>query len=224
VFTEETDGQNISAMVLPNIFSRPHYHKLYPMLATAIFASAAGILDDQKAPDVVNIDTTSSIAGKSCSVTVDATDSESGIMSYAYYQWNDKTDEFELKSEQASRTYVFEKLIVSKENTFMIVVTDYAGNETVEMVVIAALADPITTLRINASPTVSVKRGEVKDFDVLINNGAIDDYVIWEVSNPLYATVDNEGTVKVLNKTGTVLLIATDPESGFSYSIVLRIT
>jgi hypothetical protein len=84
---------------------------------------------------------------------------------------------------------------------------------------------PITSLRIAALPTVSVKRGETIKFDVIVNEGANSDGIIWSVSNPLYATVDPvDGTVKILSNVGTVALIATDPVSKLSHIIILRIT
>jgi len=128
VFTKETSGQNISAMVLPNIFSRPHYHKLYPMLATAIYASAAGILDDQEAPEIISIATVESVIQRTLSVTVNATDAESGIKSYAFYQWDDDTAAYVLKAEQEANAYVFDGLPLAGESNLMVEVTDYAGN------------------------------------------------------------------------------------------------
>ena len=83
--------------------------------------------------------------------------------------------------------------------------------------------NPVTSLRIDALASVSMKRGTSFNFDVIVNDGALDDDVTWHVSNPLYATVDDSGFVKILNKTGTVILTATAP-SGLSHSIILRIT
>jgi hypothetical protein len=83
---------------------------------------------------------------------------------------------------------------------------------------------PITELRISAVATVSVKRGATVRFALLLNEGADDLDIIWSVSNPLYATVNNDNSITILNKTGTVILTATDPISELSNSIVLRIT
>ena len=66
-------------------------------------------------------------------------------------------------------------------------------------------------------------RGGVYNFGVTLNAGALGDDIVWSVSNPLYATVDSSGTVAILNKTGMAVLSATDPASGLSHSIVLRI-
>jgi hypothetical protein len=90
-----------------------------------------------------------------------------------------------------------------------------------EIVYIAPI--PITSLKINAASTVSVKRGETYDFTVKLNEGAKDSGIVWSVSNSLYAIAE-KGVVTILNKTGTVILTATDPISGLSNSIVLRIT
>jgi len=141
VFTQETDGQNISAMVLPNIFSRPHYHKLYPMLATAIFASASGILDDQNAPEIIDINTVSSVEAGTLSVVVDAEDTESGIKDFTFYHWDESAGAYELKAKQAANSYVFSGLVFTADNRFKVVVSDYAGNESVEILDIEAI-DP----------------------------------------------------------------------------------
>jgi uncharacterized repeat protein (TIGR02543 family) len=82
----------------------------------------------------------------------------------------------------------------------------------------------ITELRINTAPTVSVKRGGTYKFNVVLNEGASAEGIVWSVSNPLYATVDDYGYVTILNKTGMVILTATDPVSELSNSIILRIT
>jgi hypothetical protein len=88
---------------------------------------------------------------------------------------------------------------------------------------------PTTEVRIrDSAPTVSVKRGMTYDFDMDINEGANRNNIVWSLSNPLYATVvknkDNSASVTVLNKTGTVILTATDKIDGMSFSIILRIT
>ena len=89
---------------------------------------------------------------------------------------------------------------------------------------IDALEIAITYLKIDAPATSPVTRGKTYSFEVTLNAGASDDKVIWSVNNPVYATVDNNGNVTILNKTGTVILTATDPVGGLSYSIILRIT
>lgn len=105
-----------------NMFYRPHYQKYYPMLATAIFAGAAGILDDQINPVVDSVDFVGS------SVVVSASDAGSGIDSYALYRWNDVKKEYVLESKRAGGTFS----LASGDNKYMIVVIDYAGNEAVK--------------------------------------------------------------------------------------------
>jgi len=80
---------------------------------------------------------------------------------------------------------------------------------------------PIMSMAIDANPTMSVKRGEVLNLNLILNEGASADEVVWSVSNPIYATVD-AGIVKILNKTGTVTLTAKAP-NGIVYNIILRI-
>ena len=89
----------------------------------------------------------------------------------------------------------------------------------------AEIADyqPVTSLKIDALPTVGVVRGGTYNFKSIINEGAVSEDITWSVNNPAYATVSSDGSVTILNKTGTVVLIATS-HSGMSFSIVLRIT
>jgi hypothetical protein len=82
---------------------------------------------------------------------------------------------------------------------------------------------PVTSLRIDATATVSVQRGGTYSFEALINEGPLDEFIVWSVNNPLYAKVDG-GNVTILNKTGTAILTASDPVSNHSHSIILRIT
>ena len=51
----------------------------------------------------------------------------------------------------------------------------------------------------------------------------IGDGLVWTTSNTAYAVVSADGTVTVSNKTGTVVLMVTDPVSKLSSAIVLRI-
>ena len=83
---------------------------------------------------------------------------------------------------------------------------------------------PIASLRINAVPAVRVKRGETLTFTLNLNDGAVADGIVWTISNVEYATVDNKGTVEIFDKTGAIVLAATDPSSGLCHSIILRIT
>ena len=82
---------------------------------------------------------------------------------------------------------------------------------------------PITSLKIDASPVTTVARNGIYSFDLLLNEGATGDNVVWTVSDPSFAIIDEEANIYILNKTGTVRLIATDPVSGLMHSITLRI-
>jgi uncharacterized protein YjdB len=82
---------------------------------------------------------------------------------------------------------------------------------------------PITSIRINALAIETVSRGQVRQFTVTLNDGASDANIVWTISNQLYATVTDGGVVTIRNLIGTVVLTATDPVSGLSASIGLRI-
>ena len=71
--------------------------------------------------------------------------------------------------------------------------------------------DLTTMLRIGANVTETVVRGGVYSFDLLLNEGATGRNIVWAVSDPSYALIDDDGNIYILNKTGTVRLIATDP-------------
>ena len=81
---------------------------------------------------------------------------------------------------------------------------------------------PITSLTINAPALTSVVRGGKYKFELTLNKGSTPDVVTWSVNNTTFATVTEDGSVTILNKTGTVILTATAP-SGVANSIVLRI-
>ena len=82
----------------------------------------------------------------------------------------------------------------------------------------------VTSLRVNAPASMAVKRGETITPSVVLNEFAFDDGIVWSVNNPLYAKINPDNTVTILNRTGTAVLTATDTLSGLCYSIVLRIT
>jgi hypothetical protein len=82
----------------------------------------------------------------------------------------------------------------------------------------------ITSIKIkDVNVTETVARGGIYKFGVILNEGAYDYHIVWTVSDPSFALIDDEGYVYILNKTGTVRLIATDPISGLNHSITLRI-
>ncbi|MCL1810589.1 MAG: dockerin type I domain-containing protein, partial [Clostridiales bacterium] len=128
-----------------NMFYRPHYHKFYPLLATAIFAGAAGILDDQNAP-VIN-GATWARAPFGIAVTLDAKEPdsgyvESGIEKFTFYKWDVETQKYMLFAEQPGETFEFEP--ENADSVFMAVVADYAGNETTCWLVSSYLNDSLT--------------------------------------------------------------------------------
>ena len=80
-----------------------------------------------------------------------------------------------------------------------------------------------TQLRIDARVVETVARGNVYNFGLILNEGASGENIVWSVSDPSFALIDDTGNIYILNKTGTVRLIATDPVNGLSNSITLRI-
>jgi hypothetical protein len=56
-----------------------------------------------------------------------------------------------------------------------------------------------------------------------LNEGASAEGIIWTSANTALAAVDENGVVTVKNVIGTVVLTATDPVSGRSHSVLLRI-
>ena len=81
---------------------------------------------------------------------------------------------------------------------------------------------PITSIRIDANVIETVERGGVYRFGLILNEGALAEDVVWTLSDPSLAIIDGD-TIHILNRTGTVRLIATDPVSGLFHSITLRI-
>jgi uncharacterized repeat protein (TIGR02543 family) len=82
---------------------------------------------------------------------------------------------------------------------------------------------PITSIRINAIAIETVRRGQVRQFTLTLNEGASDAGIVWTTANQALATVTDNGLVTVKNVIGTVILTATDLESGRSHSVLLRI-
>jgi len=81
----------------------------------------------------------------------------------------------------------------------------------------------ITSLVIDAPIVTIVTRNSIKKFNVILNEGASADGLIWSVNNPLYASVSQNGTVALYNMTGSIILTVTDPVSKISNSIIIRI-
>ena len=112
-----TIGQNMS--------NRSHYQKLYPMLATAIFAGAAGILDDQLDPIITGVN----FSGANATVVAtDANSTDSGLAGkYALYLWDAAAKKYAVKSENASGTFA-----LVNGNRYLAGAFDWAGNEAIE--------------------------------------------------------------------------------------------
>jgi alpha-L-rhamnosidase len=82
---------------------------------------------------------------------------------------------------------------------------------------------PITSLKIDAIAIVTVKRGDVRHFNAITNEDATTEYLEWKTANPALAEVSADGVVTVKNVIGTVVLTVTDPATGRSHSVLLRI-
>ncbi|MDR0489813.1 MAG: fibronectin type III domain-containing protein [Oscillospiraceae bacterium] len=76
----------------------------------------------------------------------------------------------------------------------------------------------------NGGAMVSIPRNTKVAFFADVNAGATTDGILWSVSDPTFAIVDQSGNVTTLNKSGMVTLIAKDSVSGIIHAIVLRIT
>jgi len=82
---------------------------------------------------------------------------------------------------------------------------------------------PITSLAIDAPAATAVVRGGTYRFGVKVNENAYTNDLVWTVSNTAFATVNPDKSVTISGKTGTVALTVTDPVSGLSNTIILRI-
>ena len=80
----------------------------------------------------------------------------------------------------------------------------------------------ITSLRLDALSITTMARGETRDFHLLMNEGAAKEQIVWTIADPSLGYVD-QGVVTIFDKTGNVRLTATDPVSGLSHSITIRI-
>jgi hypothetical protein len=107
---------------------------------------------------------------------------------------------------------------------------DFSGwdvdfSKVMEDIIVTAKYDRIliTSIAIDAPALVTIPRGAIYRFSVILNAGALDDTIVWLVSSQAFAVVHSDGLVTIMNKTGTVLLTATDPDSGLSSSVILRI-
>ena len=114
-----------SLSVGANVFFRPHYQIYYPILATGIFAGAAGILDDQSDPVIESVSFADGGVAISASDPL-ATDSGLADEAYALYAWNASVKDYDFVDKNASGEF-----ILVNGNRYKAVVTDWAGNEAV---------------------------------------------------------------------------------------------
>lgn len=115
----EGDNPAQALVIGQQMDNRSHYQKLLPLLATAIYANAAGILDDFNDPivDKVYLEDGASVVR---AADADSGVSESGVKSVAVYEGDKKVGEG--KSEA--------KFDGKDGAAYKVVITDYAGNVT----------------------------------------------------------------------------------------------
>ena len=82
---------------------------------------------------------------------------------------------------------------------------------------------PITSIKIDTLSITTIARGETRSFPLHLNDGASGKNVVWTIADPSLGYVDADGAVTIFDKTGNVRLTATDPISGLTHSITLRI-
>ncbi|MDR0491990.1 MAG: SUMF1/EgtB/PvdO family nonheme iron enzyme [Oscillospiraceae bacterium] len=83
--------------------------------------------------------------------------------------------------------------------------------------------EDVKSVRVDSPAMLSMSRNSTKQLDAVVNVGACNSNIVWTVSDPSFAIV-NDGIVTALNKMGIAVLTASDPETGFSHSVVLRIS
>jgi hypothetical protein len=81
----------------------------------------------------------------------------------------------------------------------------------------------ITSLKIDTPVMLSIPRNSSKQISTVVNAGACNSNLVWTVSDPSFAFV-NDGEIVTMNKMGMAVLTVYDPESGINHGIVLRIT
>ena len=126
---EETPSQIL--VIGQNLGYRSHYQKLLPLLATAIFADAAGIYDDFNAP-VINtpkLDDGNIIINAAEGETGYA---ESGLENLAVYV--EKDGKFDFLDESSEGTVTFKP--TDKKVKIKTVAVDFAGNETIKTFIV----------------------------------------------------------------------------------------
>ncbi|MDR0490348.1 MAG: InlB B-repeat-containing protein, partial [Oscillospiraceae bacterium] len=98
--------------------------------------------------------------------------------------------------------------------------------------VYAHWSSPVTQIRVadnNNMPLpamVSIARNSTLKCSITVNQGANPAHtsIVWTSSDASFAQVDQDGLVTVFNKMGMAVLTARDSVTGFTHSIVLRIT
>lgn len=119
------EGKPVQSLTIGQYMAnRSHYQKLYPILATGIFAGAAGIIDDQNDPEVNDI----TVSGNKFTFTAQEPNTgvkESGIESLAISKWNGNkyVEVFDQNTDKAVLD-----IDATADQRFMITATDYAGN------------------------------------------------------------------------------------------------
>ncbi len=121
---------------------RSHYQKLLPMLATAIFANAAGVYDDANAPTISE----PQLADSECTIKAAEAESgyaESGLKNFSVYLINGGQET--LLGESSTGEVSFAR--TGSTMQLRTVAVDYAGNETIKSFAIdktTAPSAPIT--------------------------------------------------------------------------------
>ncbi|MBQ1404549.1 MAG: fibronectin type III domain-containing protein, partial [Lachnospiraceae bacterium] len=126
IFSTILDGEDFAKPVNAVVFGqymdyRSHYQKLLPMLATAIYAGAAGIVDDAEAPEIGEIVKD----GKNFTVTAEEAASGIGLASLEVYRVKGDKDILIAESDEAELTFTTE---VEEDTTLKVVASDKLGN------------------------------------------------------------------------------------------------
>ncbi|MGL4484726.1 MAG: Ig-like domain-containing protein, partial [Anaerovoracaceae bacterium] len=181
--------------------TRSHYQKLMPLLATSIFAGAAGIYDDFNAPTIADKEVT----GNKFLITLNEPVGESGFKTATAASWNGSKYVTETSDNNGGELLF--GIDASKNQKFKIDATDYAGNAmTSKYLYYSAssktLADfvAVTGVKLNKT-SATVARGKTLQLTAAIAPAsASDKAVTWKSSNTKYATVSATGKVVISKK------------------------
>jgi len=133
-----------------------------------------------------------------------------------YEQWTDKSVRAFDKTVSVGNNAVGAYIVEGSEDSLVYVEVKNG------LVVDCFFWTPITSLNINALAITTVRRGEKLSFGLQVNEGARNDKVVW-ATDPTFGSVDHEGNVTIYDRTGNMRLTATDPISGITHSVMLRI-